>query len=242
MEDDRRVWPPGSQDPEPPWNPRLRRTVERSASGPFSEALPPSARLYGGPAAPRRTGGGWRSRAGAVLALVVAGGMVTGLVVAVLRPAVPEQVLTARLTDAAAAVTIPLPEGWRQDPLPPVTGFTSAARSAAGALVMTRPSDAPGAAPGAAARATAEAAELYARLLLHGDKVTVVADAPITIGPYGGHTRSLRAEYKDVVNQPAYLRVMLLTKQGRSVVVVGLLQPDRIPSRQALDAVMTSVR
>lgn len=177
-----------------------------------------------------------------MLALVVAGGMVAGLVVVVLRLAVPEQVQTALLTDAAAAVTLPLPEGWREDPVPPVTGFTSAARSAGGALVMARPSDASGGAPGGTAKATAEAAELYSRLLLHGDKVTVVEDRPITIGPYGGHTRSLRAEYKDVVNQPAYLRVMLLTKPGRGVVVVGLLQPDQIPSRQALDAVMTSVR
>ncbi|MFD1936508.1 hypothetical protein ACFSKW_34045 [Nonomuraea mangrovi] len=242
MEDDRRVWPPGSQDPEAPWNPRLRRTVERSAPEPFTEPLPPSARLYGAPTAPRRAGGGWRARAGAVLALVVAGGMVAGLVVVVLRLAVPERAQAARLSDAAAGVTIPLPEGWREDPVPPVTGFTSAARSAGGALVMARPSEPAGSAPGAAARATAEAAELYSRLLLHGDKVTVVEDRSIAIGPYSGHTRSLRAEYKDVVNQPAYLRVMLLTKPGRSVVVVGLLQPDQTPSRQALEAVMTSVR
>ncbi|MET9342855.1 hypothetical protein [Nonomuraea sp. NPDC003804] len=245
MDDDRRVWPPDSRDPEPPWNPQLRRTARRSDPEPRPESLPPSARLYGAPAAPRRAVGRWRSRVGAVLALAVAGGLGTGLVVMALRQAVPEQAPAARLVDAAAGVAIPLPEGWWQDPLPPVTGFTSAARSAGGALVMARPSDPPAAAGSAlapAAKATAEAATLYARLLLHGDTVTVVDDRRITVGPYDGHTRSLRAEYKDVVNRPAYLRVMLLTKPGSSVVVVGLLQPDETASRHALDAVMTSVR
>ncbi|GAA2385290.1 hypothetical protein GCM10010404_47610 [Nonomuraea africana] len=238
MEDDRRVWPPGSPDPDPPWNPQLRRTVERSLPDALPpDTLPPSARLYGAPAAPRRPRR-WPRRAGALLALIVAGGLVAGLATVVLRLAVPDQARTAMLTDATAAVAIPLPEGWRQDPVPPVTGFTSAARRGGEALVMARPSGA----PADAARATAEAAELYSRLLLHGDTVRVVEDRPITIGPYGGHTRSLRAEYKDVVNRPAYLRVMLLTKPGRTVVVVGLLQPDETTSRQALDEVMTSVR
>lgn len=237
MEDDRRVWPPGSHDSDPPWNPELRRTAERSLPDPPPDSLPPSARLYGAPAAPRRPRR-WPRRAGALLAVIVAGGLVAGLATVVLRLAVPEQARTAMLIDATAAVEIPLPEGWRQDPVPPVTGFTSAARHGLDTLVMARPSGA----PSDAAKATAEAAELYSRLLLHGDRVSVVEDRPITIGPYGGHTRSLRAEYKDVVNRPAYLRVMLLTKPGRTVVVVGLLQPDEIPSRQALDAVMTSVR
>jgi hypothetical protein len=89
-----------------------------------------------------------------------------------------------------------------------------------------------------AGKAAAEAAELYSRLLLKGDRVRVVEDKQIP----GGHTRALRAEYQDVVNRPAFLRVMLLTRGDRAVLLVGLLQPEETARRQALDAVMTSLR
>ncbi|WP_162795389.1 hypothetical protein, partial [Nonomuraea lactucae] len=142
---------------------------------------------------------------------------------------------TGRLHDARAGVTIPLPAGWRAGAVPPVTGFTSVTRDGDGALVMARPL------PGAvrdARRAALEAAELYSRLLLKGDRVAVVEDRPFA----QGHTRALRAEYQDVVNRPAYLRVILLTRDRGAVLVVGLLQPEEPARRQALDALMSTVR
>lgn len=116
-----------------------------------------------------------------------------------------------------------------------MTGFTSVARDGAGAVVMARPLTAP---LGDAKRATAQAAELYSRLLLKGDRVGVVEDK----GVAGGHTRALRAEYQDVVNRPAYLRVILLTRDGAPVLVLGVLQPEDPARRQALDALLASVR
>ncbi|MFC7589143.1 hypothetical protein ACFQYP_39770 [Nonomuraea antimicrobica] len=68
--------------------------------------------------------------------------------------------------------------------------------------------------------------------------MTVVEDRAMP----GGHTRALRAEYQDVVNRPAFLRVMLLTRATRPVLLVGLLQPEENSRRQALDALMTSLR
>ncbi|WP_165959479.1 hypothetical protein, partial [Nonomuraea longispora] len=139
-----------------------------------------------------------------------------------------------RSSEPPAGVSVALPQGWREGPVPPVTGFTSVIRDDAGALVMARPM------PPAkdAGKAAKEAAELYSRLLLKGDRVTVVEDKKLP----DGHTRALRAEYRDVVNRPAFLRVMLLTRGARTVLLVGLLQPADTDRRQELDMVMTSIR
>lgn len=238
MEDDHRVWPEGprhrrtppedtepawgarrGEEQEPPWNPQLRRTVERESTW---ESLPPSARLHGGPRAPGRPR---RKGFGAVLAVFVATGLVAGLVVGLFKVVQPGTA-SDTATDATAGVSIALPPGWREGAVPPVTGFTSVIRDDAGAVLMARPI--------AADANIKQVAELYSQLVLQGDTVTVVADQP--------GSRSLRAEYKDVVNRPAYLRVMILTRSGRSVLLLGLLQPDDSARRQALDALMESVR
>ncbi|WP_157249960.1 hypothetical protein [Nonomuraea typhae] len=222
---------PGVDDDQP-WNPELRRTAARGAERVPWESLPPSARHYGTPARPR-TVRRVRRWAGPLLALVVAGGLVLGLATVVFRFTASRPV-EGRLVDAAARVTIVLPTGWREGSLAPVTGFTSVARSGNG-LVMARAVPEPG--KGARVAAT-EAAHLYSRLLLKGDTVDVVDDRVMP----NGHTRALMAEYRDVVNRPAYLRVTLLTRPGRPVLLVGLLQPADTASIQALDAVMASVR
>ncbi|MEV0348153.1 hypothetical protein AB0H88_20465 [Nonomuraea sp. NPDC050680] len=230
-------------EPEDLWNPQLRRTagrgLERDDGDPQVpwESLPPSARHYGVPADPglsgRVRGRRWRRPAGAVLALLLATGLIAALVMVVLRLAVPAPA-TARLSDSRAGVTITLPAGWQEAGMPPVTGFTSAARSD-GALVMVRPVPDPVADLQKVAK---DAAELYSRLLLKGDKVDIVEDKVLP----QGHTRALRAQYQDVANTSAYLRVTLLTRDGKAVLLVGLLQPEETTRRQALDAVMSSVR
>ncbi|GGO73844.1 hypothetical protein [Nonomuraea cavernae] len=270
MEDDRRVWPvgPGPRRRRPPkapnpvwdeeepdadwlsrlpddddeaWNPQIRRTaalgIERDDARPSWKSLPPSARLYGAPADPglprRARGRVWRRRLAALLALLAASALVTAVVVTVQRLAEPRPETGRLLHDSLAGVSIPLPAGWRQDAVPPVTGFTSVARDEAGSLVMARP-----VALDDARQDTVEAAELYSRLLLKGDRVSVVEDRELS----QGHTRALRAEYQDVVNRPAYLRVILLTRGERAVLLVGLLQPEESARRQVLDGLMASVR
>ncbi|MFI7464312.1 hypothetical protein [Nonomuraea sp. NPDC049646] len=258
--DEEAPWPPRrGRDPyeRPAWNPRIRRTVPfdppppagrpAAPSDPLppsarrhatpSEPLPPSARLYGTPAdpgpleqAPRRG----RRPAGVLVALVAAAGLVAGANAVASRLTAPPP-RPDRLSDAVAGVTLRLPPGWSAGTVPPVTGFTSVARDGNGALVMARRVAEP---VQNVKKAAGEAAELYSRLLLKGDKVTVVDDRDIP----QGHTRALRAEYQDVVNRPAFLRVMLLTRAGRAVLLVGLLQPEAATGRQALDAVMTSFR
>jgi hypothetical protein len=259
MDGDQRAWPPRSrraeepeelywdtEEEEPPWNPRAERAARRGLEPedrprPSWESLPPSARLYGAPADPgfrpvRR--GAWRRRAGAVLARVLAialaAALVIGLVVAVVRLATPEP-QPGELSDSLAGVRLTLPPGWQEGRVPPVTGFTSVARDGGGSLVMARPMY--GSVPDLA-KAVKEAATRYSRLLLKGDQVSVVEDEPVA----QGHTRALRASYDDIVNRPAYLRVTILTRNGRTVLLVGLLQPEQAASRQALDAVLSSVR
>ncbi len=144
------------------------------------------------------------------------------------------------VADPAAGVSYPLPQGWRRGTVPPVTGFTSVATAGGSALVMTRPADS--VAVSGPRAATLDLADLYGRLLLHGDTVDVVDDRPITVGGYSGHSRALRAGYTDVVNQPSYLRVTLLTKDDRSVVVLGLAQPDDPARRAEIDAVVRGLR
>ncbi|MEV4169468.1 hypothetical protein [Nonomuraea sp. NPDC049709] len=230
-------------DPEErAWNPRIRRTASRAPDhgwGPEDD-LPPSARLYGAPADPgvrkRRTGGEqvWRRVVAALVALAAGAGLVAGATVVALRLTAP-QAETGRLSDSLAGVTATLPQGWSAGAVAPVTGFTSVVRDGGGGFVMARPVPGPVRDP---KKATAEAAELYSRLLLKGDRVTIVEDKAVP----GGHTRALRAEYRDVVNRPAFLRVMLLTRPDKPVLLVGLLQPEENNRRQELDTVMTSVR
>ncbi|WP_165977418.1 hypothetical protein, partial [Nonomuraea diastatica] len=175
----------------------------------------------------------WRRWAGVLVALPAGAGLIVAVAVVVLRFTAPPAE-TGRLSDSPAGVSVALPQGWREEPVPPVTGFTSVIRDDAGALVMARPMP-PVKDAGKAAK---DAAELYSRLLLKGDRVTVVEDKQLP----GGHTRALRAEYRDVVNRPAFLRVMLLTRGARAVLLVGLLQPADTDRRQELDTVMTSLR
>ncbi|GAA3175882.1 hypothetical protein GCM10010486_49310 [Nonomuraea roseoviolacea subsp. carminata] len=229
--------PDDGQDDDPDDDRDRDRGGVRWGSRPLWDSLPPSARMYGAPTSPglpSRAGSQLWRRAGTALALLATVAAVALLGAAVLRqpddPGSP-----GRLADSRAKVVIPLPDGWHAGTLPPVTGFTSVARDGAGAVVMARPLTAP---LGDAKRATAQAAELYSRLLLKGDRVGVVEDK----GVAGGHTRALRAEYQDVVNRPAYLRVILLTRDGAPVLVLGVLQPEDPARRQALDALLASVR
>ncbi|MEV6041382.1 hypothetical protein AB0L65_60495 [Nonomuraea sp. NPDC052116] len=226
--------------PEEPWNPQIRRTASYGLDREFEpwESLPPSARLYGSPADPgRRTGVSGRTMRRWVVvsvALLAGVGLVAGATVVVLRVTAPSAE-SGQLSDSLAKVSVALPQGWSQEPVPPVTGFTSVARDGDGGLVMARPVTG---AVADAKKATAEAAELYSRLLLKGDRVTVVEDKELP----GGHTRALRAEYQDVVNRPAFLRVTLLTRAGSAVMLLGLLQPEETARRQALDTVMTKIK
>ncbi|MEV0582275.1 hypothetical protein [Nonomuraea sp. NPDC050310] len=237
-DDDQRVWPrrtPERDDDDPPWNPQLRRTADRfdydePASGERTpwESLPPSARLHGTPTAPsrqyRRRRGRWRHRLAAVLALVVAGGLVAGFAVMLQRASAPVAP-DAALSDPHSGVGVRLPAGWREIAVPPVTGFTTAARDEAGGLLMIRK------AAGVDLKALATD---YAALLLQGDRTSIVTDSAVT--------HAVRAEYDDVVNRPAYLRVTLLTPERGGALLVGLLQPDDPARRRALDTLMDSVR
>ncbi|MEV1169681.1 hypothetical protein [Nonomuraea sp. NPDC049784] len=229
---------PHPLDPEPdePWNPRIRRTVE-TEEDPW-DSLPPSARFRGSPVDPGRrrrvAGPAWRRWAGVTAGVLAGVGLVAGASAVALRIAAPP-VETGRLSDSLAGVTVTLPEGWRQGAVAPVTGFTSVIRDDGGGLVMARPVPGP---VENAEKATAEAAELYSRLLLKGDQVTVVENKELP----GGRTRAMRAEYQDVANRPAFMRVTLLTRGGDGVLLVGLLQPEETARRQALDAVMASIR
>ncbi|GII61659.1 hypothetical protein Skr01_17440 [Sphaerisporangium krabiense] len=211
---------------------------------PDEEGLPPSARVYGRPAPPSRVAmPSWARRVAVPAVAVVLGtalvaGAVATAVTALGSPGAPPAV-----ADAVAGVRYPLPGGWTPRMVPPVTGFTSVAGVDDGALVMTRPGNAGDAVAALGPRAAAIGlADLYGRLLLHGDTVEVVDDRWLSVGGYTGHSRALRATYTDVVNRPSYLRVTLLTKDGRSVVVVGLAQPDGPRRRAEIDAVVNGLR
>ncbi|GAA3217859.1 hypothetical protein [Nonomuraea helvata] len=228
---------PSPLDPDPvePWNPRIHRTVQRDED-PW-DSLPPSARLRGTPADPgprMRAPGPGRRWAGVAAAVLAGVALVAGASAVVLRITAPP-VESGRLSDSLARVSVTLPQGWSQEAVAPVTGFTSVIRDGSGGLVMARPVPGP---VEDAEKATTEAAELYSRLLLKGDRVTVVENKELP----GGCTRALRAEYQDVVNRPAFMRVTLLTRSGDGVLLVGLLQPEDTARRQALDSVMAKIR
>ncbi|GAA0429655.1 hypothetical protein Acor_40500 [Acrocarpospora corrugata] len=220
--DDGRVWPPTDR-------------------GEPDQDLPPSARWYGTPTAPPRRLPRWAvTLLLAALALLTAGALVTVLVLAVLgRPDEPPE--TVAVSDDLAGVSYPLPPGWRQGVLAPVTGFTSVASNRDLAIAMLRPGDPLDAA--AIRPELVELTELYSRLLLHGDTVDVVEDKAITVDGRTGHTRALHAEYRDVVNRPAFLRVTILTAPaGGTVVVLGLAHPDTPESRADIDLITSGVR
>ncbi|MFF5209740.1 hypothetical protein [Streptosporangium sp. NPDC000396] len=230
-----RVWPSGEPDGKDERPRRARLPVGAGSQ----DDLPPSARWYGTPAAPpRRVPSRLRRRLLGSLALVAGAGIVVAGVALVPR-AQPSSSPPGRVGDPAAGVGYPLLEGWRVGAVVPVTGFTSVAGKDGTATVMTRPAE-----PVTDVRkATVELTDLYARLLLHGDEVTVVDDRAVTVGGRSGHSRSLRAEYRDVVNRPSYLRVVFLTDPGgRPVVVVGMAQPDDPRLRAEIDAVIAGVR
>jgi hypothetical protein len=234
LDDERRPWPPPAES-EPSdsrshltWPPRIPEP---------GDDLPPSARWYGTPIAPPQPRPGrLRGLLLVLLTLVVGGGVIAGAVVLVLR-SVPDPP-PGRVTDPVAGVGYRLPEGWLAGTVPPVTGFTSVAGDGVNTTVMVRPAE-----PAADVRAAAaELSDLYGRLLLHGDKVKVVDDTEIAVGARTGHARSLRAEYLDIVNRPAYLRVVFLTGGGgRPVVVVGMAQPDDPVSRAEIDTVIAGL-
>ncbi|WP_068921687.1 hypothetical protein [Planobispora rosea] len=209
-------------------------------ASPAEEDLPPSARWYGTPAAPsrHRIPRGLRRPLLGLLALAVCAGAVAGAVLLVVR-VVSAPPPPARVADPAAGVGYPLPAGWRQGALPPVTGFTSAAGNGRDVTVMVRPGE-PAADP---REAVTGLADLYSRLLLHGDEVEVEDDRAVAAGGWTGHSRTLRAEYRDVVNRPAYLRVVLLTGPGGDpVVVVAVAESDDPRVRGEIDQVIAGIR
>ncbi|MET8139382.1 hypothetical protein ABZU32_03615 [Sphaerisporangium sp. NPDC005288] len=207
---------------------------------PEEEGLPPSARLYGAPAAPSRVRvPSWARRVLVFVVAVVVGAALVAGVVAFAVSRLNASPGPVPVDDGVAGVGYTLPSGWTPGTVPPVTGFTSVATAGDSALVMARPA---GPLPAAGPRAaTLDLAELYGRLLLHGDEVEVVDDRPVAVNGFTGHTRALRATYTDVVNQPAYLRVTLLTKNGESVVLLAVAQPDTPRRRAEIDAIMRGV-
>jgi hypothetical protein len=230
-----RVWPPPEQAP-----PDQDDAVGED-TGP-QDALPPSGRWYGTPAAPARRLPVWVPRVLVAVAAVVTGGaVITGLVLLVLNGVKGAGAVSASVADNLAGVSYPLPAGWREGKVAPVTGFTSVVAHGDDTIVMTRPGDAVTAA--GLRKATLDLTDQYSRLLLHGDKVSVVDDRDLTLNGRAGHTRSLLAEYSDVVNRPSYLRVTLLAGvDGRSTVVLAIAQPDDPRRRADIEAIMSGVR
>ncbi|GAA3835595.1 hypothetical protein GCM10022226_66500 [Sphaerisporangium flaviroseum] len=208
---------------------------------PEEQGLPPSARMYGAPEPPSRVRVPfWLRRALLFVVAVAAGAALVAGVVAFIASRLNAPGPRMNVEDAVAGVSYPLPPGWRPGTVPPVTGFTSAATLDGAALIMTRPGGS--VAVSGPRAATLDLTDLYGRLLLHGDTVDVVDDRSLTVAGYSGHSRALRASYTDVVNQPSYLRVTLLTKGDRTVVVLGLAQPDDPKRRAEIDAVVRGLR
>jgi hypothetical protein len=146
----------------------------------------------------------------------------------------------ARLVDSVAGVRFDLPPGWREGVMAPVTDFTSVASDGGQSLVMVRPGPERG--DRSLREVTLDLTDLYSRLLLHGDEVDVVHDAAADVAGLPAHRRSLRARYRDVVNRPAYLQVVVLDKGAKTVVLVALAQPDDAGARADIDAVVKGVR
>ncbi|PZG52148.1 hypothetical protein C1I98_07470 [Spongiactinospora gelatinilytica] len=220
----RQSWPPA----------RTPKTPEPAGEDP----LPPSARWYGTPADPHpRRLPRWVVRSFTIAGSLAVGlSLIAGAVVVVLRAVSPEPAVQV-VSDALAGVRLRLPEGWAQRPVAPVTAFTSAAADAAGgAMVMAMPG--PPLGGGSPREAALKASELYGRLLLHGDTVSVAEDAAIAVGGATGHARAVVAQYKDVVNRPAYLRVIVVDRGPRTLLLVAIAQPDDARARAAIGHVI----
>ncbi len=241
-----RVWPPRRQrtTPGPDAVPGdLPPPAEDPApAAPGEDALPPSARWYGTPEAPpppRIPPGLARVLLG-VGVLVVGVGLIAGLGYLILDRVRAVTAPPASAVDRLAGVTYPVPAGWREGKVAPVTAFTSVVTHDGDAIVMARPGDA--VPPSGLRQAAQELTDLYSRLLLHGDKVTLVEDKGLTVNGRTAHVRALRAEYRDVVNRPSYLRVMVLGGGEGGTVVVGMAQPDDPRLRADIDAMMRGLR
>ena len=235
------AWKPRPTSEESFWAEDEPEEDEEEEERPWTGSVPPSGRFYRAPADPgivARGRGHWLRRGAVALALLVAAGLVAGGTVFALN-ADPPPPPPSTLTDQATGVSLPLPAGWVRESVTPVTGFTSAARMGLGALVLVRPL---AKMPSDPAQAITDAARLYGKLILNADDMITVENRSITLGAYTGFTRSLRAEYEEVVNQPVYLRVMMLTRGGRGVMVIGVLQPDETSRRQALNTLMGGLR
>ncbi|MFF4774871.1 hypothetical protein [Microtetraspora fusca] len=203
------------------------------------ETLPPSASRYGTPTPPPRRMPRWMVRLVVGTLASAAAGLVIGvLVVTVMGGTGGAPAGTVH--DPLARVAYDLPPGWREGVVAPVTGFTSVAVHEQ-ATVMARHGER--ADPADPRPAVVSLTDMYGRLLLRGDKIDVVDDRAVTTGSRRGYTRALRAEYRDAVNQPAFLRVTLLVDaEGTTTVLLGLAHPDEPVARAEIDAVMGAVR
>jgi hypothetical protein len=228
----RRVWPP-AEDEAP-------RPASHPDASEDKDDLPPSAVWYGTPIEPPRRMPRWLQRlllGWAVLA--VAAALISAVVFVILNRA--DTAPPTMVADTLAGVSYSLPPEWTEGVVAPVTGFTSVAARGERATVMARPEEHVDAAR--LGPAVADLSNLYTRLLLHGDKIDVVEDHDITINGMPAHTRAVRAEYSDVVNQPAFMRVTLVTRpDGKTTVLLGLAHPDDPRSRADIDAIMSGVR
>ncbi|ADG87653.1 hypothetical protein Tbis_0929 [Thermobispora bispora DSM 43833] len=219
----RRVWPPEGEEARPAQQPS---TV---ATRPARKPSAPAGRR-GTSSSPPRGRPSWLVRIlVAALAVSASSAVITGLVIAALgRPEPPPQ---DTVTDWFAGVSYPLPPGWRAGVAAPVAGFTSVAGRDGSVLVMARPAGR--ADPAQLRPALLDLCDVYARLLVLGDDLEVVDDRPVTIGGMPGHTRALRAGG----GEPAFMRVTLFTRpDGRSVVLLGVAQPDDPRSRAEIEA------
>lgn len=201
---------------------------------------PPSAHRYGTPVRPPRGTPRWLSRLlVALLALLSAGTVLGAVVLTVLNQAEAEPPRV--VNDPLAGVYYELPPGWREGVVAPVTGFTSVAAHGDLVTFMARPEERVD--PPNLRSVVIELSDLYARLLLHGDETEVVDDRAVTINGRPGHTRAVRAAYRDVVNEPAFMRVTLLTRSdGRSTVLLALAHPDSPRSRAEVESLISGVR
>jgi len=179
----------------------------------------------------------------ALIAVGAAGTVIGVTVTAILRlvDTPPRAAAPVTVSDTLAGVTYELPAGWNKGMVAPVTGFTSVGTNGDLATVMARPAEPVD--PAELRTTVLELSDLYSRLLLHGDQIAVVDDHALTVGDSKGYTQALQAEYQDVVNQPAFLRVTLLTSpDGKSTVLLGLSQSGDPKSRAQIDAIMTNIR
>lgn len=238
------VWRGGRAGPHDPAGSADAVGSERPAepgAGDRSEQ-PPAARRYGTPARPPRGMPRWLSRLlVAVLALLSACTVLGAVALTVLNRAETEPPRV--VDDPLAGVSYELPPGWSEGVVAPVTGFTSVAAHKDLITFMARPEERVD--PPNLRSFVIDLSEFYARLLLlrHGDEVEVVDDHAVTVNGRPGHTRSVRAVYPDVVNEPAFMRVTLLTRSdGKSTVLLALAHPDTPASRAEIESVISGIR